>query len=190
MNRCRSSGPRLAGDPGALEILPEPESPGSPSSPPPTVWAACPGKTPRGAQPARPSLAPPGHRQISVGRTGRTATRAARGIIDDSQSRDGGSATRGGLQVGCEGPETGKEPLSFLASPQLRLAQAEIRRHPGQSQALLLHRSSEPSSAAACPGGFPGHPRLVTARKPRASLPAQVGRRMGLRGLRRRVRVE
>lgn len=156
----------------------------------PALWAACLGEILRGAQSARPILAPPGHRQISVGLTGRTATRAARGIIDDSQSRDGGSATRGGLQVVCKGPETGKEPLSFQASPQLRLAQAEIRRHPGQSPALLLHRSSEPSSAAACPEGFSGHPRLVTARKPRASLPAQVGRRMGLKGLRLRVRVE
>ena len=156
----------------------------------PVLWAACLGESLRGAQSARPSLAPPGHRQISVGRTGRTATRAARGIIDDSQSWDGGSATRGGLQVVCKGPETRKEPLSFQASPQLRLAQAEIRRLPGQSPALLHHRSSERSSAAACSEGFPGHPRLVTARKPRASLPAQVGRRMGLKGLRWRVRVE
>ena len=76
--------------------------------------------------------------------------------------------------MGCEGPETGKEPLSFPASPQLRLAQAEIRPHPGQSQALLLHRSSEPSSAAACPGGVPWSPPACDGEKTQ-SLPSSPG---------------
>lgn len=53
--------------------------------------------------------------------------------------------------MGCEGPETAKNPLFFQASPQFSLAQTEILRHPEQSQPLIL-----PSEGAQQPPGVRG----------------------------------